>query len=186
MGDTLPLPNKAQTWLDDREHLESFAKEFDPAVKLAVKKSGFWIGALKANATTLGRTVYIPADWTIGQVVRVIPHEVRGHVKQFRYCGLGIHPNLGFFPGMLLLYVWGVVFPLFLAWGRYRLELHAESHSWRYHLAQGSIGPQEVRYRAQRFAKVVASWTYVKAWPESWAVWGFKRRAERVIREVPQ
>jgi len=187
MGDTLPLPSaKPQTWVDDRDHLESFAKSFDPSARLAVKRSWLWVGGLKTNATTLGRTVYIPEDWSVGAVVRVIPHEVRGHVKQFRYCGLGIHPTLGIFPGMLLLYVWGLLFPILFAWGRYRLELHAETWSWRYHLQQGAYNAEEVRKRAERFAKIVASWAYVKAWPERWAVWGFKRRAEKVIRQSRQ
>ena len=172
------------TWVGDRKALESFAREFDPAARLAVKRSKLWIGALKDNATTIGRTVYIPEDWSIGSVVDVIPHEVAGHVRQFRWCGLGIHPTAGIFPGMALIYGWGLLVPILLAWGRYRCELHAESQSWRYHLTKGLWTGHEVRLRARKFARRVASWAYFKAWPESWALWGFKRRAERIIRKV--
>jgi hypothetical protein len=171
------------SWALEKTYLEAFAKTFDPSARLAVKRSKLWVGGLKTNATTLGRTVYIARHWTSDQVRRVIPHEVLGHVKQFRYCGLGIHPTLGF-PGMALIYVWGVIFFIFLAWGRYRCELHADTVSWRYHLKQRTWGPVQVRHRARQFAKTVSSWSYLKAWPKFWVIWGFKRRAEKVIKEV--
>lgn len=173
------------SWWHQREKLEAFAKTFDRDAKLSLKKSFVWkIGALKTFATTVGATVYIPADWTSEQARWVIPHECLGHMKQFRWCGLGIHPNLGIFPGMFLLYIFPAGLPIGLAWLRYRLEMHADSKSWEYMLKEGWRTPAEVRERAVDFAKTVASWNYVKAWPEKWAIWGFKRRAEKVIREV--
>lgn len=184
MAESLPLPSfKKPTWLEHRAELEAFAQSLDPAARLAVKRSKIWnVGSLRHFATTIGRTIYIPEAWTAAMVKEVLPHEVLGHVVQFRRASLGIHPSLGIFPGMFLVYIWGVVFPLFLAWGRYRCELHADTQSWRYHLDQGIWGPSQVRERAVQFAKVVASWAYIKPWPRRWVLWGFKRRAEQVIR----
>lgn len=170
------------SWTEQHAELEAFARGFDKAARLKVKKSKLWVGTLKTNATTLGRTVYIAEHWSEGSVRRVIPHEVLGHVKQFRYCGLGIHPSLGFL-GMLLLYVWGGLFPIGLAWIRYRLELHADTQSWEYHLGAKILTPTQILSRARYFADRVASSAYI--WPvwRSWAQWGFNRRANKVIRK---
>jgi len=158
----------------------------DPAARLAVKESGLWgiTSALKHFATTIGRTVYIPPDWDASSVRNVLPHEILGHVKQFRWCGLGIHPTLGIFPGMALVYVWGIIFPLWLAWGRYRCELHADSASWSWHLAKRLWTPNDVLTRAEGFATTVSSKAYAWAWPRKWALWGFTRRARQVIRKA--
>lgn len=139
---------------------------------------------MREFATTLGSRIYIPETWTYQQVAAVIPHEAAGHVRQFRWCGLGIHPDVGFFPGMFLIYVWGVIFPVFLAWGRYRMELHADTQSWRYGLKKGIATPFDIRRRAEWFGGVVASSAYAWAVPRRWALWGFRRRAEAVIREA--
>ena len=169
-----------------RGELEQFAKSFDKSAQLRLKKSVIWnVGALRTFATTIGRTMYIPADWTAETVQRVIPHEVLGHVKQFRWFGLGIHPTLGIFPGMALFY--GLLFfPIFLAWFRYRFELHADTKSWEYHLKLpiNGWGVATVRARAEHFAKKVGGKEYLFSVPKQWAVWGFKRRAEKVIKKV--
>lgn len=172
----------ANSWWHRREELEAFAKAFDKSTRLRLKRSWIWnVGALKIFATTVGRTVYIPDDWSFESVMRVIPHEVSGHVKQFRYCGLGIHPSLGIFPGMFFLYLWGVIFPVFLAWGRYRCELHAESKAWKYHLTRGNMVEKEVQIRAVGFGRTVSGPAYGYSFPRFWVVWGFKRRADKVI-----
>lgn len=171
------------SWYHKHDELEKFAKSFDSSTRLKLKKSSLWIGGLKHNATTLGASVYIPEDWTYAQARGVIPHEVLGHVKQFRWCGLGVHPALGIFPGMAIIYAWGVLLPVLLAWGRYRCELHAETKSWQYHLSKGLWTTDNVRQRSVQFSKVVASSIYAWAVWKSWAVWGFKRRAEKVIRK---
>jgi hypothetical protein len=159
------------------------AKMFDASAKLRPKRSSLWnIGFLKRAATTLGSTVYIPDDWTPMKVAVVIPHEVAGHVKQFRYAGLGIHPNLGIFPGMFIVYLF-LIFPVFLSWGRYRMELHADSKSWYHHLRGEYRTPEGIRSRAKRFANFVSGPQYLYSLPRFWVRWGFERRAEKVIQQ---
>jgi hypothetical protein len=177
----LAIPGNS--WWHHKEELEKLAKTFDKSAKLALKQGGVWklSSAMTTYATTIGRTVYIPADWTREKVIDVLPHECLGHIKQFRYCGLGIHPTLGIFPGMFFIYVWGIIFPIFLAWGRYRMELHAETKAWEYKLENNLLGPVALRIRAVRFAKAVGGKPYVYSVPKRWATWGFKKRAEKVI-----
>jgi hypothetical protein len=172
------------SWLHRRGELEAFARVFDDAARLKPKRSRLWgvSGALKEFATTLGSSIYIPDDWTYQKAKDIIPHESAGHVRQFRWCGLGMHPSVGLFPGMFLIYIWGGIFPVYLAWARYRLELHADTQSWRYHLKTLQWTPYEVRRRAEWFAGIVASSAYAWAWPRRWVLWGFKRRAEKVIK----
>ena len=179
----VPLPDlKEETWIDKKEELEAFAKTFDHTARLKEKKSFIWnIGFLKVAATTIGPNIYIPSNWKEHSVRYVIPHEVGGHVKQFKFCGLGIHPWAGV-PLMLLLYFL-LFFPVFLAWPRYRLELHASAVSWRYHLEQKLWGVSDVKIRAAEFAKTVSSSAYLYAVPLFWAKLGFKRKAERVIED---
>jgi hypothetical protein len=179
----MPIP--PHSWLHQRAALEAFATALDPTARLAVKQSRLWgiTSALKRFATTIGRTVYIPEGWTVDQARGVLPHEVLGHVRQFRWAGLGAHPTAGIFPGMFLVYVWGLVFPVLLAWGRYRCELHADAASWAYHLRKRLWTPNDVLARAERFAETVSSSAYAWAWPRRWAVWGFLRRARKVIRK---
>jgi len=157
----------------------------DKSTRLVPKTSGLWkvSKALQTFATTIGRTVYIPEDWTYSQVKQALPHEVLGHVKQFRYCGLGIHPTLGIFPGMFFLYVWGIFFPIFLAWGRYRLELHAETKAWKYYLVRENSPATKawVERRSKSSSERVGGKEYFYSVPKFWAMWGFKRRARKVI-----
>jgi len=175
----------SHSWLHQKDQLEAFARSFDRDARLKRKRSWLWnIGALKHAAITFGNWIFIPDNYTVGSARNVIPHETLGHVRQYRWCGFGIHPWLGLFPGMFLAYIWGLIFPIFLAWGRYRCELHAESKSWEWHLINGVWTPEQVREKAVRFAGLVAGAAYGFAVPKPWAVWGFKRRAEKVIRKV--
>jgi hypothetical protein len=181
---TEALHISANSWWHHREELEQFAQSMDKSTRLALKQGGFWkiSKALTTFATTIGRTVYIPADWTFDRVQRVLPHEVLGHVKQFRYCGLGIHPTLGIFPGMFFIYVL-LFFPIWLAWGRYRMELHAETQAWKYRLEHDDRPGALVwiKLRSEAFPKKVGGKEYFYSVPKCWAVWGFKRRAKKVI-----
>ena len=174
------------SWLHNREALERFAKTLDPAVSLHAKSSIVWrvlsvvIRDFDKAATTIGPRVYFADEHPYDYVKSVIPHEVLGHVRQFRWCGLGSR-----WAGCLifaLLYV--VLFlPLYLAWPRYRLELHADTASWRYHLEQELWSYEDVRARAKYFGAAVASQKYLYALPRFWVLWGFRRRAETVIRQ---
>jgi hypothetical protein len=171
------------SWWHHKDALERFARSFDPTARLALKESKVWdvSTAAKNYATTIGRTVYIPAHWTFYIAKQVIPHEVLGHVKQFRWAGFFIHPTVGIPLGLFLYFV--IPFPVLLAWVRYRMELHADAKSWEYHLEHG-WSPEKVRRRAEQFAEKVAGKPYVYSIPKRWARWGFRRKAEKVIRKV--
>ena len=96
-----------------------------------------------------------------------------------RLAGLGIHPWVGLLPygiAYLLLF-----FPIGLAWFRYRLELRADTKRWTYELDKGQRNPTNVRAAAVRRGKKLKGGAYGYAWP--WAVKGYVRRAEAVIKE---
>lgn len=174
------------SWFHQHGELEQFARSFDPTARLALKESRVWevSAALDKYATTIGRTVYIRANWTADQVQRVIPHEVLGHVKQFRVAGFGIHPTIGIPLGLLLYALFPI--PIFGAWVRYRAELHAASKSWEYHLKSkfNDWTPEYIRKRAIWTADKVSGKPYAYAVPRFWARWGYKRKAEQIIRKV--
>jgi hypothetical protein len=85
---------------------------------------------------------------------------------------------------MGFIYLWGVLLPILLAWGRYRCELHAESAYWRYHFKYRALSADEIKKGARSFAETIAGKSYLWAWPRPWVVWGFERRAKKVIRQV--
>lgn len=164
----------SNSWYFARWKLAREARRFDPAVRLRVKRSRVWRLFNSGMAITIGSTVFIPPDWTSAAVRRVLPHEVGGHVRQYRFCGLGIHPAVGI-PIFLLLYA--------LPWVRYRLELHAETREWVVGLAEGYLTPEDVLRGADAFAAKVGGRPYLWAvWP-SWARRGSRRRARRVIAD---
>jgi len=173
--------------------LTDYARTFDGSATLLPKSH--WLGRLlnvlvfwmprkrfmESFATTLGPVVLIPDAWKVDQARDVIPHEVAGHVRQFRWFGLWTHPWVGL-PGMGIVY--GLLFfPILLAWPRYRLELHAEVQRWRVLLSSKRASPSDVMRRAKAFAETVASWSYLKPWPRGLVWRGFERAAKRVIEE---
>lgn len=176
-------------WGYQRAAVEAYARGFDRTARLMPHSHWFWRAVLFVAfwiprgrfAQTLGPLVGIPDEWDVEKVKRLIPHEVGGHVRQFRWFGLGIHPWVGL-PGMALVY--GLLFfPVCLAYFRYRLELHADSVKWRTLLKEGKASPSDIMGRAQRFAKTVSSWTYLKPWPSALVRRGFVRKAKAVIEE---
>lgn len=167
------------SWWHRREELERYTKTLDPAACCALKKSRIWnIGALKTFATTIGRTVYIPANWTFDQAESCMPHEVLGHVKQFRWAGFFIHPTVGIPLGLILYLL--CFFPIYGAWVRYRAELHAEVQAWKFKLKYKLITRIQIKARAVRFAGMVGGKQYVYALPKFWVLWGFIRKVKKV------
>ncbi len=176
-------------WGYQKASLQTYARTFDRSAVLmshghwfwrAVLFVGFWIPKDRF-AQTLGPLVGIPDDWTVEQVKGLLPHECGGHIRQFRWFGLGIHPWVGL-PGMALVY--GLLFfPIGLAYFRYRLELHADAVKWRTLLKERKASPSDIMGRAQRFAATVAGWTYLKPWPAALVKRGFVRKAKRIIEE---
>ena len=190
MTDPQGIPIGGQAEQLELERLNEFARTLDPSTKILIKDDSAFMKFLNVfvrvfnkefmtrYTTTICNRVYIPRSHLGRDLRRLLVHEVAGHVRQCRACGLGIHPWVGF-PIYLVLYLF-VLFPLFLAWPRYRFELGADAKAWRWSLDAGE-SPDSVRARAESFAKTVSSWDYFKAVPTSWALWGFKRRVEREI-----
>jgi hypothetical protein len=131
-------------------------------------------------ATAIGPVVMIPKEYSFYAAKSVCTHEVRGHVFQFWACGLFL-PFIGPWLGVVLMAVlYGLLLPILFNWFRYRLELHADVQKWKWML-ETNQSSAEVMDRAEGFAKTVSSWSYGKSIPRAWAVWGFKRRAKKVI-----
>lgn len=170
------------SWWRRREELEACAKFLDPAARCARKTSFIWkIGALKTFATTVGRTVYFPDYWTFEQAKRTLPHEILGHLRQFRWAGFFIHPTVGIPLGLILYLLFP--FPIFFAWIRYRAELYADTKAWQYKLEHKLVGGIQVKASAVRKAELVGGKAYVYSLPKRWVHWGYARRAQKVINE---
>jgi hypothetical protein len=143
---------------------------------------------LEDFASTLGPVQAYPHHW-IELPHRLIVHEAR-HTRQFLLAGwlvpvLGwLGPRVRVWAGLLpVALIYGFFpMPIFFAWGRYRLELDADSYSWKVALERGWMSPDEVRQRAGRFADTISSWAYLKTWPATWTRRAFERRAEEIIR----
>jgi hypothetical protein len=177
---------------DQLEELNCFARTLDPSARVLIKDDSPLMKALNVfvrvfnktfmttYATTICNRVYIPRSWLGRDLRRLLVHEVGGHVRQCRACGLGIHPWVGF-PIYMLLYAI-VFFPLGLAWPRYRFELGADARAWEWSLDHGE-SYDSVRERAKSFAQTVGSWDYLRPWPSTWVYNGFMKRVEKEIRK---
>ena len=194
------------SWLDDKKGLEKIAREIDSSIILVSKDTWFWkalswllyivtFSGLKRSeflenySTTLGPVQSYPNNWSADIVERVIIHEGR-HTQQARRFGWGV-PILGWIrplapwvgiPIMGIFYLF-LFFPIFLAWFRYRLELDADSYRWKYLLINDMETEGEILHRAEVFAGVVSSGHYFWSIPKKWALWGFNRKAKKVIEQ---
>jgi hypothetical protein len=86
---------------------------------------------------------------------------------------------LGVVPFLLLYFV--LPFPIFVCYGRYRLELSADKKRWKWMLESGQYTKTDVMLRAKKFGDVVAGKQYGWCWPGFWVRWGFKRAAKKLI-----
>jgi hypothetical protein len=143
---------------------------------------GFFVGRERFKtdfATTIGPLVLLPKEWSLSTAKTVCAHEIGGHTFQFWAFGLFL-PFLGPWLGIIGMGVfYGLLLPVFFNWFRYRLELHAETQRWAYMIELGY--EDQVMSRAEDFAKTVGSKAYGWPLPQSWVVWGFKRRAQRML-----
>jgi hypothetical protein len=177
------------TWKNRRAELQQYARTFDRSAILLPHSHwffrvllflAFWIPR-GAFAQTVGPLVGIPDEWDYDKVCRLIPHEVAGHIRQFRWFGLWIHPWVGVIPMGI---VYGLIFfPVGLAYFRYRLELHADIQRWKVVLRSGDWTPETVLARARRFAETVSGKVYLWAWFKPLVMRGFEKAARRVIIE---
>lgn len=174
------------------DELNKFAKTLDPSAKVLIKDDSplmkflfFFVRLFNKRfmenyATTICNRVYAPRSWLGRDLRRLMVHEVGGHVRQCRAMGFWIHPWVGF-PFYMLFY--GVLlFPIGLAYWRYRYEREADAVAWAWSLRNGDT-PDQVRERAKSFAQTVASWDYFKPWFSTLIFNGFMDRVEQVIRE---
>lgn len=184
------------SWTEHKKNYQLLATGINKYVKLTTKDSWFWkaiawilfilsFGKFKREsfltqfATTLGPIQAYPKEW-VAIAKRTIVHESR-HTEQAQWFGFWIHPWVGL-PLMGVFYLL-LPFPIFFAWVRYRLELDADQASWKFLLNEESATNEIVLDRAERFAKTVSSGSYLWAWPRSWAIKGFRKKALKVIRQ---
>lgn len=184
------------TWVDKKEQYEEIVNGIDGSIKLTTKDGWFWkfiswvlvivtFGKftrkmfLTQYATTIGPIQAYPKEFpSLSEAILV--HESR-HTKQARWFGLGIHPWIGL-PFMAIAYVF-LFFPIGLALFRYLLELDADKASWKYLLKNKMVSDDYIRVRANRFAEKIAGSPYALAWPKKFVVKGFKKAAEKIIKE---
>lgn len=194
------------SWVDDEAQYRALAPQVADVVVLTTKDGLPWrltawalyllsCGQFQRRqflenfATTFGPIQAYPRHWA--ELPRsLVAHEAR-HTEQFLWCGWWV-PVLGWlgrplrcWAGVLpMALIYGFFpLPMFLAWGRFQLELDAESYAWRLSLQRGWLTPEQVRRRADEFAELLASWAYLKCWPRRWALAAAGARAERVIEE---
>ena len=175
------------SWFYQDLRVAAAAKRFDPRAKVQLKTGWVWkmSPALKNSATAIMDTVYFPVDWTAESCCNKMCHEVKGHVKQFSFFGFG-NPKVGI---VLMTLIYGLLFfPILLAWGRYRLELHACATEWEHFFRgqSGSRGMEDYILNAwsPHQADSISGKMYVYAVPHFWARWGYKRKAKKVIAKV--
>jgi hypothetical protein len=194
------------SWTTRWAEYQELAREIAPGVRLTTKDGWFWrcvawalflssLGRiprdrfLRDYATTLGPLQAYPSHWP-RIPLELLAHESR-HTRQSLVAGWlvpvagWLGPSLRAWVGLLPMTIAYGFFPVpvFLAWGRFRLELDAESFAWRLGLARGWLSPDQVRRRAALTSQQVAGWMYLKAWPNRWAATAYARRAEQIIRD---
>jgi hypothetical protein len=200
-----PSDQPQASWTQTADEYVRLARSVAPVSIITTKNSRFWQLAawslfllslgrfarrsfLENFASTLGPVQAYPHGWA-ELPHRLIVHEAR-HTRQFLLAGWFVPifgwlgPRARVWAGLLpVALIYGFFpLPVFFAWGRYRLELDADSYSWKVALEQGWMSPDEVRRRASAFAETIASWAYLKAWPTRWTQRAFQRRAEELIR----
>jgi len=185
------------SWMNDFLWLDALAKSYDPSIELHTKDNWFqyaiaWIlflitfGRFKRQdyltrfATTVGNHHYYPKEYTKWQVERILPHEAR-HTRQFRWFGLMIHPLLGL-PVAMLVYLF-LPLPVFMAWGRFWMELDADRASYRHRLREMGYATGTILQLAARKSEVVSGPSYFWAVPEAWARHIYIDMAKEVIDE---
>lgn len=175
------------------QEMEAFAKTYDPSARIVLKDKSWlmWVIAVLAFvfnpkfmstiAITIANRVYIPKAWIGRDLRRLIAHEVGGHVRQYRKCGLGIHPWAGL-PIFWALYLF--VLPFLFAFFRYRWELGAQLEACRWELTNGNSADY-VRTLLADFIKRITGPIYLFAWVRPWALSRANKMYDKLLTEVP-
>jgi len=180
------------SWTLRKDHYTALARKIEPSCRLTTKDGWFWkVLAVLLHALTFGKMSYSTflEDYgtTIGPVIAsprawtalsegYLVHEAT-HAADMRKAGLWIHPWVGIVPFGLVYLLF--IFPMGLAWARYRLELRADTARWKHELSAGGTAAT-IRYHAQRRGEALSGAPYAWAWP--WALEPYKQRAEAVIQ----
>jgi hypothetical protein len=183
------------SWIVKMNFLQNFvARSIDRSIKLTTKNHWFWgvisyfQSALSGfqlspsyfrefTCIVIGPIQAYPFRWTVKQVEAVLQHECQ-HTIQFRRFGLNISPWLGILP-MLLVYTC-LLFPIFFAYGRFRLELDAEIANWKQILSSENFGSEDVvRQEAVDFIYKISCPEYCYAW--MWPKGRVMYEAEKLI-----
>lgn len=202
------MNDQGPSWTARREEFQQHAHETCQLAVLTTKDGRFWkivswcLFVLSAGqfrrrefledfATTLGPIQAYPRHWRELSPLLVV-HESR-HCQQFLFAGWFVPifgwlgPRARVWCGLIPMSLAYGFFPLpvFFAWGRFRLELDAESQAWRAALQNQWMTPDEIISRARQKGELVASWSYLKSWPTKWSVKSFQRRAEQIVASWP-
>jgi len=119
--------------------------------------------AIRAEAAvTVGPYVCIPGHWACWAAKTVLPHEICGHVAQYRICGFG--SALAGIPLFGLVYLL-LLLPAVFALGRMMLEAHAVWEQWKDDAQQGHNMELITWYDTEHWPKRLWSKSYFWAVP---------------------
>ena len=195
------------SWLDSKQQYIIAARRIESTVQVVSKDHWLWsalwwvgviftLGALALGisksvflerfATTIGPVQGYPSSWSLLKM-RTIAHESR-HTKQVVFFGwfvpvLGwitrsIRAWVGLIPGFCVYFL--LPFPVYLAFGRYYLELDADKVSFMTML-EGGESAAVVLERAESRAITLSGGSYLWCWPRSWAKKMHRKAAVQVI-----
>jgi hypothetical protein len=200
-----------KSWLLERFKYHAIAHEIESSVTLKTKDSWLWTALwiflvvvtlgfyaikvsrekfLKEVATTVGPIQGYPREFP-ALSKRLLVHESR-HTYQCVVSSWFV-PIVGWIPyrklksfvGLIpMLFTYGVLpFPIFLCYGRYRLELDADIASWKWALRNGYC-EEKIRDHAKKRIETVSGGLYFYPWPKFLVRRGYVKYSERVIKEV--
>lgn len=198
------------TWVTRRYAYQKLADKIEPAARVGTRDSWLWTAAwVLGVVATLG---LLPLKvslrkWLEGIACAVGPwqgysrflpelreetvaHECR-HTTQTTWFGWALAPLTFFsrtvraivgFPIFLLVY-YAIPPFVYLAPGRFYLELDADRAAWRLALREGWMTTGEVLVRAGRRAEALSTGLYI-AWPRPWASAAYEKMARELVYEA--
>jgi hypothetical protein len=171
------------------QEMETFAKTYEKSARVILKDDSWFMKVvavlvwvfnrrfMSAYLTTIANRIYVPKRYIGLNVQRVLVHETEGHVRQARWCGLGIHPMVGIVPYAILYLL--VPFFIFFAYFRFRFELNAELKACQYDLLNGNSAVY-LRGRLAKFVTKITGADYLFSWVRPWAL----KRADKAFDKL--
>jgi hypothetical protein len=184
---------------------QQLARKIEPSSRVVYKDHAFWtviwvlgmvlalgvsLSSWRRRATTVAvfqgyPSAYAPRESTVAHESRhtwqcqafgwiLAPLIVPIFWRTFRaWCGL---------PFFLIFYI-VFPFPVWICWGRFRLELSAAKAEWKYMLKSGVYDENAVLMRAKSFGEAVAGGQYFWPWPKSRVLAAFEKAVTKTIKE---